>query len=506
MRSPARAAPRSRSRRLVSPRRAARKGAGLAAAAGLASLASALAAGAAALDLEALAAPSLERHVRFLASDELGGRETGSAGLEEAARYLGARLRDAGLEPAGDDGTFLQRGPLERLVQDLPPRLAVLGADGAAEPQQPGASFSVQGSSGFEGRLRVARVASREDVPAEADAELALYLAGGWRDGQGWLEEAGHPRGKGFGALIVDGARRERSSSWRPVSSLRPPGRGDPEAAPLVRVNGALRERFATGAVEAIELAFSSRVEEVSTHNVLARIPGAGLPDRPELAREVLVLSAHYDHLGRKDAPDAVTDEELAQLDLIYNGADDDASGTACLLGLAEAFAAAERPARTLVFLFATGEERGLLGTRYYLEHPAEPLERTICNLNFEMLGRPDAQAGGAGRLWLTGHERSNLLAAFQERGLAIGPDVRPEQGFFRRSDNYAFAVLGIVAQTLSSYDLHSDYHQVTDEADTLDYAHLAAAARASYDAARLLADGELDPAWLEGGNPAEER
>jgi Zn-dependent M28 family amino/carboxypeptidase len=166
------------------------------------------------------------------------------------------------------------------------------------------------------------------------------------------------------------------------------------------------------------------------------------------------------------------------------------------------ALAAGPPPARTVVFLLATGEEIGLVGTRHYLERPVVPLERTVLNLNFEMIGRPDALAGGPGKLWLTGYERSNLGPAFAAAGLAVVADPRPDQGFFQRSDNYAFAVLGIVAQTLSSYDLHEDYHRVSDEASKLDFAHMETALRSTLTAVRALVDGTIDPAWEPGGAP----
>jgi Zn-dependent M28 family amino/carboxypeptidase len=171
------------------------------------------------------------------------------------------------------------------------------------------------------------------------------------------------------------------------------------------------------------------------------------------------------------------------------------------VLELAQAFAADEPPARTLLFLLASGEEKGLIGTRYYLDHPSVPLDQTVANLNFEMIGRPD-ELIGPGKLWLTGFERTTLGAAFREAGFDVVADERPEQNFFQRSDNYAFAVLGIVGQTLSSYNLHEDYHNVTDEADTLDYEHMQAATRSAYAAARLLSQGEISPEWLPGGKP----
>ncbi|HEX5012146.1 MAG TPA: M28 family peptidase, partial [Planctomycetota bacterium] len=170
---------------------------------------------------------------------------------------------------------------------------------------------------------------------------------------------------------------------------------------------------------------------------------------------------------------------------------------------LARVFGAEARagkpPARTLVFLLVTGEERGLLGTEYWLGHPSRPLKDVVLNLNFEMIGRPDSLAGGPGKLWLTGFERSNLGPAFAAAGLPVAPDARPEQHFFERSDNYAFVERGVVGQSLSSYNMHAEYHTVDDEIATLDFTHMEGAVRAGLAAARMVADGTLMPAWVKG-------
>jgi Zn-dependent M28 family amino/carboxypeptidase len=154
---------------------------------------------------------------------------------------------------------------------------------------------------------------------------------------------------------------------------------------------------------------------------------------------------------------------------------------------------------RLTVTLTATGEEVGLWGTDYYLAHPVVPLERTVLNLNFEMLGRPDPLVGGAGFTWLTGFERSNLGTMFREHGLEILADPYPEQHFFERSDNIAFVKLGIVGQTLSSYNLHTDYHKVDDEADRLDYEHMERGARTALQAVNLLAAEGFVASWAPG-------
>jgi len=215
----------------------------------------------------------------------------------------------------------------------------------------------------------------------------------------------------------------------------------------------------------------------------------------PNLAGEAVVVSAHYDHLGTtaggRCAPEGA--------DSICNGADDDASGTIAVLEIARILGR-QRPApkRTVVFLLVTGEERGLLGTRWYVDHPVIPLARTVANLNIEMIARPDSLAGGSGRAWLTGYDRSTMGRMLREAGIPLVPDPRPEQNFFTRSDNVAFARRGVPAHTVSSYNLHTDYHRPGDEARLADPAHMAAVINAAARAVRLLADGPA-PQWAPG-------
>jgi Zn-dependent M28 family amino/carboxypeptidase len=248
--------------------------------------------------------------------------------------------------------------------------------------------------------------------------------------------------------------------------------------------------------VASVALAMRVEKEAVEAANVIGLVPaarGGGGAAEPR----ALVLTAHYDHIGVVRDADATKGE-----DAVYNGADDDASGVAAVIEIAEEIAAGAPPLLDVVVLLVTGEEVGLLGTEAYLDAPLVPLERTAANVNFEMVGRPDERAGGAGALWLTGFELSNLGPAFAAAGLRIGPDPRPEQQFFRRSDNFAFVRRGVVAQTLSSFALHDDYHRPSDEADKIDWAHMEASTRAAFRAARLVADGKVEPAWV-GEPPA---
>ena len=161
------------------------------------------------------------------------------------------------------------------------------------------------------------------------------------------------------------------------------------------------------------------------------------------------------------------------------------------MLEIARYLARGDGPRRTVVFLFSTGEEMGLVGTRWYLRHPVVPLDRTVADLQVEMIGRPDSLAGGVGRAWLTGYDRSTMGDMLRDAGNPIVPDPRPEERFFMRSDNFPFAVEGIPAHTLSSYNMHTDYHRPSDEVDLVDFEHMTKVIEAAIQAVELLANGE---------------
>lgn len=222
--------------------------------------------------------------------------------------------------------------------------------------------------------------------------------------------------------------------------------------------------------------------------NVVAIMRGSD----PALAHEAVLVDAHYDHLGTGPAVDG---------DSVFNGADDDASGTVAVLEIARVLAAGPRPKRTVIFLATTGEEVGLLGTRWYIQHPVVSLDSTVANLEIEMIGRPDSLAGGRGKGWLTGYERSTMGEELAAAGIPLVADKRLDQNFFMRSDNIAFARLGIPAHTLSSFNLHTDYHKRTDDMRSVDTGHMAQVISAAARAVRLLTDGPR-PQWKPGGRP----
>ena len=429
----------------------------------------------------------LQATVTWLAADERRGRATGTAEAAEAGRWLAAELQAAGVKPAGDDG-FLQNVPYGQCEFTAVPELALEREGAAPRACTWGVDFDSVSAPVDETVFELA-VAKPDGEAVTPAAQKAVFLDAPDRGATRKLQRS---LGRGWGLIVERGSSRAGEASSEVPHPTRSNG-----GAPRLRVRGPLAEELATAAGARLRLKAPGKVAEQPAFNVVGILPGQGTAERPELAEEAVVLSAHYDHL--KPRQDAKEGE-----DAIFNGADDDASGCAAVLELAEALAAGPPPARTVVFLLATGEEIGLVGTDYYIENPVVPLEHTVANVNFEMLGRPDALVGGAGKLWLTGFERSNLGAAFAKAGLAVVADPRPDERFFQRSDNFAFAMRGIVAQTLSSYDLHTDYHTVRDEASRLDYGHMESALRSALIGVRALVDGSIDPAWEPGGNPQQ--
>ncbi len=222
--------------------------------------------------------------------------------------------------------------------------------------------------------------------------------------------------------------------------------------------------------------------------NVLGMLRGSD----PALASEVVVVGAHFDHIGIRPAVEG---------DSIANGADDDASGTVAVMEAARIIAAGPRPKRTILFAAFTGEESGILGGRWYAQHPLAPLDKHVADVEVEMIGRPDTAAGGPGKAWLTGFERSTMGPTLAAAGLPVVADPRPAQRFFERSDNIAFARLGIVAHTLSSFNLHAEYHTVNDEVELVDFAHMTEMVNLVAKAVRTIADGPRLQ-WNPGGKP----
>ena len=222
------------------------------------------------------------------------------------------------------------------------------------------------------------------------------------------------------------------------------------------------------------------------TWNVVGRIAGRD----PRRASEVILLGAHLDHVGPRGTG----------ADVVFNGADDNASGVTAVIELARALGR-ERPRRSIIVAFFGSEEAGGFGSRHFADHPPVPLTAVVANLQFEMIGRPDP-AVPAGTLWLTGFERSTLGPTLAQHGARLVADPHPEQKFFTRSDNIAFAYRGVVAHTVSSYGMHDEYHTPRDELSRIDFRHMTAAIESMIRPIAWLANSSHIPVWRPGLRP----
>jgi Zn-dependent M28 family amino/carboxypeptidase len=213
---------------------------------------------------------------------------------------------------------------------------------------------------------------------------------------------------------------------------------------------------------------------------------------RGEDPDHVVLLSAHLDHLG--------VGQPVGN-DSIYNGADDDASGCTAVLELAHALGSGPKPKRTVLFVMFGSEEKGGYGARYWLDHPTVPIDHLVANLEFEMIGRADPKVK-PDELWLTGWERSNLGPELAKHGAKLVGDPHPQENFFTRSDNIQLARKGVVAQTVSSYGLHPDYHRPSDDVQHLDFKHMEDAIGSMMEPVKWLVNSDFVPQWIQGGRP----
>jgi hypothetical protein len=228
--------------------------------------------------------------------------------------------------------------------------------------------------------------------------------------------------------------------------------------------------------------------EETSTWNVIGMLRGRD----SSLQHAAILFSAHLDALGIGTPING---------DNIYNGADDDASGTTAVLEIARVLGRGPRPRRTVIFALFGSEELGGLGASYFREHSPLPLADISANLEFEMIGRPDP-AVKDDTLWLTGWKRSNLGPALAAHGAKLVADPHPAENFFARSDNFVLAKDGVVAQTISSYGLHKDYHRPSDDLAHLDFKHMDAAIGSLLAPVKWLVNSDFQPKWNAGGQP----
>jgi aminopeptidase YwaD len=437
----------------------------------------------------------IRAHMEFLASDALRGR--GSATPDElvAATYIASELRAYGIEPAGDAGGYLQRATLVRRKLTGPPRITFKGPNGASVTWSYGKEFLVShlAHEDFSAPLRTVDI--DKEKPEVAPRAIILVLGSDpkkVRNAASSLVNAG-----AAGVIVVktaDAAYFEDAARELPKLARQLEGKTHSDLGVefnLLEVS-AEAAKVLQDLPDDTMLHFEapSKTEKSYTWNAVGILRGSD----PALEHEAILLSAHIDHLGVGRPVNG---------DDIYNGADDDASGTTAVLELARVLGAAPKPRRSVIFALFGSEEIGGLGSMYFREHPPVPLKDLTTDLEFEMLGRPDP-AIPDGDLWLSGWERTNLGSTLAAHGASLVGDPHREQNFFSRSDNFVLAKKGIVAQTVSSYGLHGDYHQPSDDLAHIDFQHMDAAIGSLIEPIKWLANSDFVPKWNTGGKPEE--
>ena len=496
----------------------------------------------------------MKAHVMFLASDALQGREAGSAEYEIAAQYVASQFYAAGLRPAGDDGGYLQRVPLISVTATDKGSFTWTRAQGPAMPLVFGRDY-IPGSNAakpatvidaplaFAGYGIVEPGIGRDDYAGiDVRGRIVLLFAGAPKSlhpelrahfgsaaskraiaeargaaGVIVIESAASARAGGF-ERAAQGYDRERITWSRKDGTGFEPSPGAPALGAIsqafaAKLFGAAWPDIAKGAASdetrftprlldaRLKAAVNTQSTPLPSSNVAGLLPGAD----PKLKEEVVVLSAHLDHVG--------VGKGDATGDTIYNGAEDNAVGIAALIEEAKRFTASGKPPRrSILFLAVTAEEKGLVGAEYFANNPTVPANTIVADVNLDMpiitYRFQDVIAYGA--------ERSTLGPIVKKAAASIGvgfsPDPAPDQGLFVRSDHYRFVQQGVPSVFLwpgqagpgkaATEDFFKNhYHQPSDEVwqPALDWTQGVRFIDLNYAIAREIADGDERPRWNRG-------
>jgi hypothetical protein len=459
-------------------------------------------------------ATSLRGDLTFLASDLLEGRATPSRGLDIAAEYIAAQFQIAGLEPIaavgpGVDGDYFQKARMLVVEPSFANFEMKLSGGGRG-----GGEFSVNPNDAV---LRLDAALDLKEAPLFkldlADAKLVDNLTASQIEGKVVITEFNPDllsrlravnrmlrNAKPTLTILVDrqGVRARQEPGYR----LEDPDERAAAGSPRITLTGEAAARFYAALKPEISGAsITAHVDApvrkpVTVRNVIGILRGSD----PALRDTCVMLTAHYDHLGVLPAGSGGADR-------IFNGANDDGSGTVSVIEVARALASLkQRPRRSILFMTFFGEEEGLIGSEYYAHHPVWPLDKTIAQLNLEQVGRTDSTEGRQiSNATLTGFDYSDLTSYVQRAaastGIRIYKHAQNSDAYFGSSDNLSLAEQGVPAETLAVAFDFPDYHAVGDESRKIDYDNMAKVDRAVALALYLMADSDRPVRWNEA-NP----
>jgi hypothetical protein len=473
-------------------------------------------------NVEAITAAQLKEWLYVVASDEMEGRDTPSRGLDLAAKFIADHLSRWGVKPGGDDGTYFQKFALTSRRVEPESTIASLNGQGF----KLGEDFIAESSQG-QASGRIIYVGHGYKVKAkDIDAYQGVDVKG-----KIMLAVEGYPRGVSFQDLSdkkagVDydtpetyarshGARgviyipsvstitfwqnrhkfslspsrmrleRPRLSgpnipviyaSVKMVKAILDGEKLDYETIRKQAAEGALGEAFDLAAGKQASFNVNAKIDKAITQNVVGVIEGVD----PILKKEYVAVGAHYDHVGIAKNADG---------DKIFNGADDDGSGTVATLAIAQALAKShERPKRSVIFVWHAGEEKGLWGSEFFTNNPPVPIEQIVTQLNIDMIGRAKKEGDdnmanrdltGPNELYIIGSKMmstdlGNLSEEVNNSFLKLSfnykyDDPNDSERFFYRSDHYNYAKKGVPIIFYFS-GVHEDYHGLADTPDKIDY------------------------------------
>ena len=485
----------------------------------------------------------LKDWLTYIASDELQGRAVYTAGIGLAAAYIEDHLRGWGVKPAGDHGGYLQTVRVLG-VKATSHASVTVDVNGQTRTFADGEGITLPKNMGGKRRVTVDRVefagygldapgAGHRDFSAIDVKDAAVVwlgasgpkgldqstyrrmLAGRSRYateqlgaaaaigpiGSGGSGRSGAPAG-GRGAPLpsADFTTVQRLDAVLPPNVTATDSFFEflfsraPETYDVLKRKAAAQQPLPSFRLDGVKIIFNvdadyQVVRTQLTHNIVAIVEGSD----PQLKNSYVAFGAHYDHVGyaegevtrddngarRAGAPGRVT--KGAEDDRIWNGADDDGSGTVAVMALAKTFAAGPRPKRSLLFVWHAGEERGLLGSRYFADYPTAPIDKIVAQLNIDMIGRNrDDKASEANTVYLVGSDRistelHNLNRAANgelPKPLALNyefNDPTDLEQIYYRSDHYSYAVKGVPIIFFTT-GLHADYHANTDEVSKIEF------------------------------------
>ena len=486
--------------------------------------------------VERITANQMKDYLYFIASDEMEGRDTPSRGLDITAKFLATNLGQWGLKPAGDDGTFFQKIALRRDSIDKEQTQVELNGQAqtfGSDYIPLGKSVDISSQLVFAGNgwfVKSKNLDSYKGIDAKGKIAIIFGPVNGiprglrnseltGKRGEDWMTATEYAMKQGVGATVIvpdfqflanwDRNRQRMTEQgslmvekFQTVRGPQVPGivaspklanlllSGEQPNAPSIyeaASAGEMPAPFTLNPQKQLRIKVAGVNDPIWTQNVVAIFEGSD----PVLKNEYVALGAHYDHVGVGTPVNG---------DGIYNGADDDGSGTTALLAIAEALAKTPtRPKRSILFVWHAGEEKGLWGSRYFNEYPTVPLDKIVTQINIDMIGRSRKEGDtnprnrsltGPHEIYVIGSkmmssELGDIVESVNKKYLNLTynylyDDPADPNRFFFRSDHYNYARKGIPIVFFFDGE-HEDYHRPGDSADKIDYQKMEKVTRTVY-------------------------